>query len=171
MASHHDYCKNLVTTSPALLSVLFQRVNYDFNLKLNTEDEILCPSHKKHRTLTGLLSSELFRPVMDHMFQIDYIFPQHPAFPYAKSQFVPLERTKPNFQLKWWFFSWVFSFCSECPYPSSLEELLIVTFSYLNGLLEARSWNGTISFGFASLAPALLIYFYAEHVGTFPPWR
>lgn len=109
----------------ALLYDLFQRVNYDYNPKL-------------YRTLTGLLSSEMVRPVMDHMFQIDYIFPQRPAFPCAKSQFVPLERTKPNFQLKLSFFNGLFSYCSECPYPSSLEELLIVTSSYLNGLLEAR---------------------------------
>lgn len=38
----------------ALLYDLFQRVNYDYNPKL-------------YRTLTGLLSSEMVRPVMDHV--------------------------------------------------------------------------------------------------------
>lgn len=160
-----------MTTSSALLHVFFQGINHDFNPKLNTEDEMLCLSHKKHRTLAGLLSSEMVRPVMDHMFQIDYIFPQRPTFLYSKSQFVPLERSKPNFQLKLSFFNGLFSYCSEWPYPASLEELLIVTSSYLNSLLEARSWNGTISFGFASLAPALLIYFYAERDRALAPFH
>ncbi len=43
--------------------------------------------------------------------------------------------------------------------------------SYLNVLLEARSWSGTKSFGFVFLAPALLIYFYAEQDRALAPFH
>lgn len=97
---------------------------------------------------------------MDHRFQIDYIFPQRLLM--QNTNLFLLKELNQTFNSNCHFSIDSLATAASGVSIFSIEKLLIVTSSYLNCLREARTWTGTISFGFASLAPVLLIYFYAE---------